>query len=116
MKIDPKQIAKMITEDPDEVNPLNNIEDEYEDDGSVPWDLRDAASIFIRTADNRMVDHEGWDEATQWGQMSEIGLWQKAQNADFSPQDFNDIIKFIEAKGYQRQSFEVEGGGDWGGR
>jgi len=30
MKIDPKQIAKMITEDPDEVNPLDNIEDEYE--------------------------------------------------------------------------------------
>ena len=30
MEIDPKQIAKMITEDPDEVNPLDNIEDEYE--------------------------------------------------------------------------------------
>jgi len=29
MKIDPKQIAKMITEDPDEVNPLDNIIDEY---------------------------------------------------------------------------------------
>ena len=30
MKIDPKQIARMISEDPDEVNPLDNIEDEYE--------------------------------------------------------------------------------------
>ena len=29
MKIDPKQIAKMITEDPDEVNPLDDIEDRY---------------------------------------------------------------------------------------
>jgi len=29
MAIDPKQIAKMITEDPDEVNPLDNIEDRY---------------------------------------------------------------------------------------
>ena len=29
MNIDPKQIAKMITEDPDEVNPLDNIEDRY---------------------------------------------------------------------------------------
>ena len=32
MKIDPKQIAKMITEDPDEVNPLDNIEDEFEEE------------------------------------------------------------------------------------
>jgi hypothetical protein len=30
MKIDPKQIAKMITEDPDEVNPLDNIIDTFE--------------------------------------------------------------------------------------
>ena len=29
MNIDPKQIAKMITEDPDEVNPLDNIEDRF---------------------------------------------------------------------------------------
>jgi hypothetical protein len=31
MIIDPKQIAKMITEDPDEVNPLDNTRDEFED-------------------------------------------------------------------------------------
>mgnify|MGYP005815024309 CR=1 FL=1 len=31
MAVDPKQIAKMITEDPDEVNPLDNIEDKFED-------------------------------------------------------------------------------------
>jgi hypothetical protein len=29
MKIDPKQIAKMITEDPNEINPLDDIEDMY---------------------------------------------------------------------------------------
>jgi hypothetical protein len=27
--IDPKQIARMITEDPDEINPLDDIEDTY---------------------------------------------------------------------------------------
>ena len=32
MKIDPNKIAKMITEDPDEVNPLDNIEDEFEEE------------------------------------------------------------------------------------
>ena len=42
MKIDPKQIAKMITEDPDEVNPLDDIRDEYESnddeyDGECDW-------------------------------------------------------------------------------
>jgi len=109
MNVDPKKIARMITEDPNEVVPsdhFDDFEDEYEDDENAVWDLRDTASIYIRTADHRMVTEEGWDEATQWGQMSEIGLWEKAQNgADFSPQDFNDIIKFIEAKGYQRQSF-----------
>ena len=29
MSVDPRQIAKMITEDPDEVNPLDNIEDKF---------------------------------------------------------------------------------------
>jgi hypothetical protein len=122
MKIDPKQIARMITEDPDEINPLDDeyadLEDadEFEDDENAVWDRDDEASIFIRTTDRRTVNHEGWDEASQWGQVREIGLWRKAQGGDFSPQDFNDIIKFIEAKGYQRQSFEVEGGGDWGER
>ena len=29
MFVDPRQIAKMITEDPDEVNPLDDIRDEY---------------------------------------------------------------------------------------
>jgi len=33
MGIDPKQIARMITEDPDEVNPLDNIEDEFVPEG-----------------------------------------------------------------------------------
>ena len=32
MEIDPKQIAKMITEDPNEVNPLDDIRDEYEEE------------------------------------------------------------------------------------
>jgi hypothetical protein len=109
-QIDPKQIARMITEDPDEINPLDNIEDEYEEDEH--WSRNDEASIFIRTTDRRISDEYGWDEAGEL-QPNEIGLWWKAQGADFSPQDFNDIIKFIEAKGYQRQrkyeSFEVEG-------
>jgi hypothetical protein len=30
MNIDPKQIAKMISEDPDEINPLDNTEDKFE--------------------------------------------------------------------------------------
>ena len=37
MKIDPKQIAKMITEDPDEVNPLDNIEDEFVRKDYIIW-------------------------------------------------------------------------------
>jgi hypothetical protein len=100
------QIAKMVTEDPDKINPLDNTKDEFEDDENAIWDRNDEASIFIRTTDRRTVGHEGWDDASQWGQVREIGLWQKVQGADFSPQDFNDIIKFIEAKGYQRSSHD----------
>jgi hypothetical protein len=48
MKIDPKQIARMITEDPDEVNPLDNIEDEYEAaPRSVLIDQTDAPAVAI---------------------------------------------------------------------
>ena len=35
MFVDPRQIAKMITEDPDEVNPLDDIRDEYAEVGTV---------------------------------------------------------------------------------
>ena len=42
MTVDPKQIAKMITEDPDGVNPLDNIRDEYEEElGFCDGCLRD---------------------------------------------------------------------------
>ena len=36
MNVDPKKIARMITEDPDEVNPLDDIEDRYEDPNAGP--------------------------------------------------------------------------------
>jgi len=53
MNIDPKQIAKMITEDPDEVNPLDNVEDEFEDGlGFCDGCFRDIDYNFLDECEN----------------------------------------------------------------
>jgi hypothetical protein len=97
--LNPKQMAKMISEDPDEVNPFDDTEDEFVDENRAP--RADTASIWIRTTDEELANAYGWDDPTDH---NEIGLWYKVDRAEFGPQDFDDIIKFIEAKGYRRGS------------
>jgi hypothetical protein len=41
------QIAKMITEDPDEVNPLDNTEDKFEDPDSCDRPCHKCGSFFV---------------------------------------------------------------------
>jgi hypothetical protein len=55
MKIDPKQMAKMISEDPDEVNPFDDTEDEFvsEDDYSLEIEEMDLFGEIIADYLNR---------------------------------------------------------------
>jgi hypothetical protein len=87
MKIDPKQIAKMITEDPDEINPLDNIEDEYAENNFVIYgenvinelflplvDLVDARQIHTHFSLAR-YPNDPYVSAGPIGLMRKLGIW-----------------------------------------
>ena len=87
MGIDPKQIAKMITEDPDEVNPLDNIEDEYTKNNFIIYaedvidelflplvDLIDARQIHAHFSLAR-YPNDPFVSAGPIGLMRKLGIW-----------------------------------------